>query len=274
MALVANLHSVIAHSTSRLYTAAVLYGVGTSIAMGGTFARSRKAVQDVAFVVMAFGFVAHTIFIGTRTGHPPLLNLAEVSSFIAWTVLLIEGALYVTTRVNAAAVVVDPLAFALLLLAAITGDPFARADAAQRAPLFIAHVLLSTVGIALLFIGFGFSLLAAVQHRSLKTRKQGRLWESIPSLAICTTLSDRALATGLAIYTAGVATGLFWSFRTQAGLHGWGAKQTGAIVAWALFTIVVQSHVTGIFSARRTTLALSAMTFIAVVISIFGIAHV
>ena len=268
---------MIAHSTSLLYTATALYGIGTSIAIGGMFARSRRAAQDVAFAIMAIGFVAHTMFIGTvciRTGHPPLLNLGEVASFIAWTVLLIDGVLYVTKRVDATAIVVYPLAFALLLVAAIAGDPFAPADASHRAPLFTAHVLLSTVGVALLFIGFGFSILATVEHRSLKARTQGRLWESIPSLAVCTWLSDRSLATGLVIYSAGVAAGLFWSMQTNAGLRDWGAKQTGAIVAWALFTLVVQSHFTGILSARRTTLALSAVAFIAVVISIFGIAHV
>ena len=273
----ANLRSVIAHSVSLLYTATALYGIGSSIAIAGMFARSRKAVQDVAFAVMAIGFVTHTLFIGTvcvRTGHPPLLNLAEVASFIAWTLLLIDVVLYVTKRVDATAIVVYPLAFALLLVAAIAGDPFAPADASHRAPLFTAHVLLSTVGIALLFIGFGFSILATVEHRSLKGRKQGRLWESIPSLAICTWLSDRALATGLVVYTAGVAAGLIWSVRTDAGLRDWGAKQTGAIVAWALFTLVVQSHFTGILRARRTTLALSAVAFVAMVISIFGIAHV
>jgi ABC-type uncharacterized transport system permease subunit len=261
--------------TDLLYTALALYGAATAIALSFVFLTRFKAVQDVAFAVMALGFIAHTVFIGFicgRTGHPPLMNLPEVAAFLSWTILLIEMVIYVRLRIYAAALFVYPLVFALLLITAVTGEPFTRLGPLQRSSIFTAHLLLSTVGIAMLFVGLGFSLVATVQDRSLKTRTPGRLWDWIPSLAICRRVSYRALAIGFIVYTLGLAAGYLWSFREPSHWI-FGAKQAGALVAWILFAVLVQSQVTGKLSTRRTTLALSAAAFIAVVISIFGIAH-
>src|SRR5471032_938442 len=84
-------------STDLLYAALALYGAGTSIALASLLFPRQTGGQRAAFIVMIAGFVAHTIFIGTicmRTGHPPLVNLAEIAAFIAWTILLIDLAIY------------------------------------------------------------------------------------------------------------------------------------------------------------------------------------
>src|SRR5205823_8301554 len=62
-------------------------------------------------------FVSHTIWISSicvRTGHPPLTNLPEVASFVAWTLLVIELVLFIRYRVHAASFFVYPLALMLL----------------------------------------------------------------------------------------------------------------------------------------------------------------
>lgn len=263
-------------STDLLYAALSLYGVGTSIALCSLLFARRTRAQHVAFIVMIAGFVAHTMFIGTicvRTGHPPLVNLAEVAAFISWSILLLELAIYARLRIYAAALLVYPLVLLLLLITAIVGDPFAPINASQHSSLFTAHLLLSTLGVAVLFIGLAFSLIAAAQDRSLKSKRRGRLWDWIPSLDVCNAVSYRALAAGFVLYTIGLMAGFAWSFRTSPGSVELHAKQIGAIMAWALFAILLQSQVTGVLRTRRTTLALSAAAFVAVVISIFGIAH-
>src|SRR5438874_2126198 len=95
--------------------------------------------------------------------------------------------------------------------------PFVLAGKAQS-KLFTTHILLSTVGVAALLIGVAFNALAWMQDRSLKSKQRGRLWELIPSLNVCRTLSYRALAIGFSIYTLGLLTGILWSYRTTAEL--------------------------------------------------------
>src|SRR5258708_20689232 len=225
---------------------------------------------------MISGFISHTIWIGgicVRTGHPPLTNLPEASAFMSWTLFAVELVLFIRYRVHAASFFVYPLVLMLATIAAVVREPFAKMAPAMRSNLFTAHILFSTVGVAALFIGLAFTLLAFLQDRALKTKQRGALWEWIPSLSICRTLSYRALAIGLSIYTLGILFGILWQYRTSAELLAPGVKQVGAIVSWVLFAILLQSYISGAYRGRRTIL-ISACAFVATLVAILGIHHV
>lgn len=261
-------------ASTALYVALSLYAVGTLVALASLFTRDARP-QRAALIIMVGGFVAHTIWIGTvctRTGHPPLTNLPEAASFVAWCLLAVELVLYLRYRVYAASFFVYPLVFLLLSITAIVGEPFAHLDPALRSSLFTTHLLLSTVGVAALFIGLAFTLLAFVQDRALKSKHRGRLWDMIPSLSVCNRVGYRALAIGFSIYTIGLIAGVMWSYRTTADFLVPNAKEVGAIVAWIFFAILLQSFISGAYRARRT-IFLSACAFAATLVAILGIAR-
>src|SRR5713226_6058371 len=225
--------------------------------------------QHIGLGLMIAGWLSHTFWIGTicvRTGHPPLTNLPEAASFIAWTVFLAEMVLFFRYRVHAASFFVYPLVLMLLTVSAVVREPFAQMDPALRSGLFTAHVLLSTVGVAALLVGLAFTLLAFMQDRSLKSKQRGPLWEWIPSLNVCRTLSYRTLAIGFSIYTLGILAGILWSYRTTAGLIDLRVKQIGAMVAWVLFAILLQSYISGTYRGRRVVV-ISACAFVAIVVA-------
>ncbi len=260
--------------TGTLDVALVFYALGTIVAFASLLTHDRRW-QHSALIVMIGGFVAHTVWIGTicaRTGHPPLTNLPEAAAFISWTIFAVELALYTRYRVYAAAFFVYPLVLLLLLVAAVVGEPFAHLDPSLRSSLFTAHILLTTLGVAGLFIGLAFTLLAYMQDRALKSKKRGRLWEWIPSLNVCKVVSYRALAIGFIIYTLGLIAGVLWSYRTTAGPMDLRVKQVGAVVAWLFFAALLQTYLSGTYHARRT-IFISAGAFVAIVVAILGIAH-
>ena len=116
---------------------------------------------------MIAGFVAHTIWIGTicaRTGHPPITNLPETASFMAWTIFAVELVLYVRYRVYAAVFFVYPLVLLLLTLSAVAGENFRVLDPELRSNVFTTHLLLSTVGVAGLIFGAEAGSQAACQQ--------------------------------------------------------------------------------------------------------------
>lgn len=257
-----------------LYIALAGYGLGTLIALASLFTRSKRP-QHVALLVMIGGFLAHTVWIGTicaRTGHPPLTNLPEAASFLAWTIFAVELLLYVRYRVYAAAFFVYPLVLLLLTMAAVVGEPFAQLDPSLRSGLFTMHILLTTVGIAGLMIGLAFTVLAWVQDRALKSKHRGPLWQWIPSLNVCRMVSYRSLAIGFSIYTVGLIAGVLWSYRTADAVRV-DVKEAGAVVAWILFAALLQTYVSGSFHGRRA-MYISGAAFVAIVVSILGIAHV
>ena len=146
-------------------------------------------------------------------------------------------------------------------------------DPSLRSSLFTTHVLLSTVGVAALLIGLAFTALSFVQDRALKSKHRGPLWDWIPSLNVCRTLSYRMLAVGFSIYTLGILAGILWSYRTTAGPIDLRVKQLSGIAAWVLFAVLLQTYIGGVYRARRTAV-ISVCAFVAIVVDMLGIHHV
>lgn len=257
-----------------LYLALSLYALGTLIVLVSLVVRAH-GWQRTAIVVMAAGFVSHTIWIGgicAKTGHPPITNLPETTSFIAWTILLVKLVLWLRYRVDAASFLIYPLVFLLLGISSVVGEAYHPLEPGLRSNIFTAHLLLTTVGIAALLVSVGFTVLYQIQERSLRAKRRGTLWEWIPSLKVCDLVSYRALTVGFALYTVGLVAGILFSYRTAT--PGWspGVKEYGAFVAWAMFAALLQSYVSGNYRARRT-LVIAALAFVSIFVSLLGIAH-
>jgi ABC-type uncharacterized transport system permease subunit len=261
-------------ATDTLYVALGLYALGTLAALLSLFIRVKK-LQHTGLILMIGGFAAQTMWIGTicaRTGHPPITNLPEAASFVAWLVFAVELALWIRYRVYAASFFVYPLVLLLLTISAVVGENFAVLDPELRSNVFTAHLLLTTVGVAGLFIGLAFGLLALLQDRALKQKTRGRLWDWIPSLDVCRTVSYRAMAIGFSIYTLGLLAGVLWSYRTTAGLMDLRVKQIGAVTAWVLFGILLNSYISNTYRQKRMILV-SAGAFVSIVVAILGISR-
>jgi ABC-type uncharacterized transport system permease subunit len=255
-----------------LYLALACYALGTLAALLSLLVRETR-LQHAGLVLMIAGFVSHTVWIGTicaATGHPPITNLSESVSFVAWVVFAAELALWIRYRVYAAAFFVYPLVLLLLTLSAVVGENFRVLDPELRSNVFTAHLFLSTVGVAGLLIGLAFSLLAMLQDRSLKRKTRGPLWEWIPSLDVCKKLSYRALSIGFSIYTLGLLAGVIWSYRTNAEFMDLRVKQIGAVTAWVLFAILLQSYMSNTYRRKRTLLV-SVFAFVAILVAMMGI---
>jgi len=259
---------------TALYLALGLYAAGTLAAFASLFARIARA-QRVALVLMIAGFVAHTVWIGSicvRTHHPPITNLPEAASFLAWCIFAFEMGILLRYRVHAASFFVYPLVLILLTISAVIREPFALMDPALRSGLFTTHVLMTTIGVAGLLIALAFMMLSQLQDRALKRKTRGPLWQWIPSLNVCNVVSYRALTIGFSIYTFGILAGIVWSYRTTAELMDLRVKQVGAVVAWVFFAMLLQSYISGGYRTRRT-LFISAGAFVAILVSILGIHH-
>src|SRR5688572_18234068 len=125
-----------------LYVALTCYGIGTLAALLPLFVRAKK-LQHAGLILLIGGFVSHTIWIGTicaRTGHPPITNLPEAASFVAWTIFAVELALWIRYRVYAAVFFVYPLVLILLTISAVVGESFTVLDPELRSNVFTAHL--------------------------------------------------------------------------------------------------------------------------------------
>ncbi|MHB0971502.1 MAG: cytochrome C assembly family protein [Thermoanaerobaculia bacterium] len=253
-----------------LYLAVALYAFGTLLALL-SMTRPASRLRPLAAGAMIAGLVSHTIWIGsicTLTGRPPITNLPEAASFIAWLVLVVMFFLQIRYKVQAATFFIYPLVLLLMLVPLTVQDAFKTLNPAMRSNIFTAHLLLSMTGVAGLLIGLAFTMLYHLQNRAIKKKVRGRFYDLIPSLQVCDMVSFRSLTIGFGIYTFGIALGILWAYRT--GFMTFRVKPFAAIVAWILFAALLQSYLSGSFRTKKNVVvSLAALT--AVVVAILGI---
>lgn len=254
-----------------LYAAIALYGVAAAAVLVA-LVRKAERPPSFAFGLALVALASHTIFIGTicsRTGHPPLTNLPEAVTFIAWVVMVVQAVLLFRYKIEAASFFVYPFVVMALTVAAVITDPLTPLPPEDSSRLFVGHILLATVGVAALLLALAFALLYNMQDRAIKEKRRGLFYDWIPSLKACDLVSYRALAIGFVIYTLGILTGILWSYRRVEPSTP-GAKEIGAAIAWLFFALLLQSHRTGSFRTRRTVV-LAIGAFVSILVAIFGI---
>ncbi|MGK2859167.1 MAG: cytochrome C assembly family protein [Thermoanaerobaculia bacterium] len=255
-----------------LYLSIAIYAVAAGLVFLSLLTR-RESLQRFSTAAVMGGFVTHTIWIGTicsTTHHPPLTNLPEAASFLAWLLVVVELALLFRYKVQAAAFFVYPLVVILLATAAIVSEPFSPPTPDQTSKIFIGHLLLTLVGIAALLIGLAFGALYQMQDRAMKAKKRGALYDWIPNLRVLDLVSYRSMVFGFAIYSAGILAGVLYAYNRHGALTSFSAKEVGALVAWVAFAAILQSHLSGTFRTRKTA-GVALVAFLAIVVSIFGI---
>lgn len=261
-------------SAFTLVATLALYALGTLAVLVALVHRSER-LQRIAFLVMVGGLVAHTVYIGSicvRTGHPPLTNLSEMTTFMAWTILVVHIVLFLRFRIRAAGFFIYPLVLLLAVVSTVVHERFQPLDPSLRSNLFVAHLLLASVGVAALLVGLGFSMLYRVQERSLRRKERGPFYEWIPSLQVCDLVSYRALAVGFGIYTLGLLAGVLWSYRTASAFSTIRAKELGAYAAWIAAAILLQAYISGSHRTQRA-LIVSAALVVFIFVAMFGIRH-
>lgn len=258
-----------------LYTALALYGAGTLAVLAALW-NQKESLQRAGRWLMTAGLIPHTIFIGTicsRTGHPPITNLHEITLFLAWCLLVGKLLLDLRFKVRAASFFVYPLVLILVTISAVIGEQIAPLDPQFRSWLFTSHLLLTTLGLASLLIAIGFNLLYLAQERSLKAKKESAVARWIPSLKACDLVSWRALTAGFSLYTLGILAGVLWGYRSSTTGFSVGTKEIGAIAAWIFFAVILQSYLDGSFRTQKKSFVLVSLAFVSVLVALFGISH-
>jgi cytochrome c-type biogenesis protein CcsB len=228
----------------------------------------RKLLTSWTVTATLAGFAFHTASLSqrwTEAGHFPAVGLHDVSSFLAWAIVLVFLLTYTRTRVEALGLAVYPVAFALVLLANLT--PAAESDDPILKGFFLPiHATLAFLGYAALFVAFAMGILYLIQERELRNRSPRAFYYIIPSLERCDTISGRSVEVGFAFLTFAIVTGMLWS-QSARGVYWTGdAKEWTALIAWMLYvTLLLARQRTG-WGGRRAAL-LGIAGFAAVVLT-------
>jgi ABC-type uncharacterized transport system permease subunit len=164
-------------------------------------------------------------------------------------------------RSPAPGVVVLPLAVAVTF-PGLFATGAAPAPAVALLPAVRAHVVLATVGVALLVLAAVVGALYLLQRRELKEKRFGPLLRRLPALATL----DRAggaLALGggsaltIALASGGLAAGAAWC-----STLAWDAQRIGAVAAFLVCAALAVAVALGVRGARRAVLSLGGLALV------------
>ncbi|HET9317214.1 MAG TPA: cytochrome c biogenesis protein CcsA [Vicinamibacteria bacterium] len=242
---------------SRIYLLLTLglYTVGVFHVLVQSLARKRFLASPTIGATL-LGFALQTAYLSqrwTEAGHFPAVGLHDGASFLAWAIVLMYLLTYVVTKVDALGLMVHPVTFGLVLMAALA-PVSEREDPILKSLFLPIHTTLAFFGYAALFVAFGMGLMYLVQERGLRSRMPNRFYYLAPSLERCDTISGRSVAVGFGFLSLAIVTGLLWSHSAKGMYWSGSAKEWSALAAWVIYVVLLLARHRSGWGGRRAAL--------------------
>jgi cytochrome c-type biogenesis protein CcsB len=196
------------------------------------------------------------------TGHGPFTNQYEFSVAFAWG--MVAAYIYFEHRyhVRTIALLILPIAAALLLYALTVG---ATADPLVPA---LQNNLLLTIHVAVAIVAYGaFSISFAAAVLYLTQPDEGR--PGWPKPALLDEMGYRAVIIGFPLLTMTVVLGAVWAEIAWGSYWSWDPKETASLLTWLVYGAYLHARVARGWVGRRAAWLLIA-GFASVLLTFFG----
>ncbi len=234
-----------------LLVTVVLYGVGAVQVLLQAITRRRLLTWGTTASTL-LGFAVHTASLSQRwseTGQLPVAGAHDASSFLSWAVVLAFLLTYLRTRMDVLGLVVHPVAFGLVLAAALS--PPLDARPIPQGLFLPLHVTLAFFGYGPLFVASAMGVLYLIQERELRSRAPRRFYYLVPSLERCDTVGGASVQAGFGFLTLAIVTGLLWNQAAHGRWWTGDGKQWLSVLAWGIYvSLLVARHRSG-WGGRR-----------------------
>lgn len=205
---------------------------------------------------------ASLVFRAFATGHGPFANQYEFAVAFGWGVMVAFTYFEWRYRVRTLALLVLPIAGALLLYAMTVGS-----TAVPLVPALQNNLLLS-VHVAVAILAYGaFSVACAAGALYLIQPEGGR--RGLPRPALLDEIGYRAVVIAFPLMTLTIILGAIWADIAWGSYWSWDPKETASLVTWLIYGAYLHARVVRGWRGRRAAWLLMA-GFAAVLFTFFG----
>jgi len=251
------------------WTAAVYLAAGLVAGLG--LGLETRRIERASVWLLALGAFLHLVsfaLLHTAENPPPVTNLREAVSFMAWVGTVSYLLLLKRSRLSRLVVLVAPAAFLGAFLAALRPPSGVPTEEPTGWP--HAHVLLSSAGLSLLGLAGFVGLIFLIEHARLKSKKPLDRRFPLPSLEALDRVNAVALGVGFLLMTLGVVTGVIWLQVAKGVPWSGSAHEIWTLVAWVVYAALVFARFSGKQSSRRS--AISAVAgFVFLLFAVVGL---
>jgi cytochrome c-type biogenesis protein CcsB len=234
----------------------------------------RKDVERVATAILAGGLCLHTLTVVLRWlagGHPPLVNLHEALSFLAWALVGTYLTLQWLHKVKGLGAFVTPLATLIMVSSAFQPQEVLPSLPPVLRSLWLPiHATICLLGDAIFALAFCVALMYILQERQIKHKRLGAVSRRLPSLNALDAMNYRCLTLGFPLLTMGIVTGSIWAEKAWGAYWSWDPKETWSLITWFLYAALLHQRMTVGWRGRRAAI-MNICGFVTLVFTFLGV---
>ncbi len=255
-------------STLCLYLAATLAYVVY-------FVGQNKKMRTVGRWVLLIAGSVHTVYLIARyfeAGHTPLTNNHEAVSFMAWSMTWGFLSFRWRYKVKNFGAFVSPLAFLLMVIAALSSQDTIELPPALKSAWLPVHASIAIMANSFLALAFCGGIMYLLQEREIKKKRFGFFFSRLPSLEALDSLNYHCLAVGFPLLTLGIITGSIWAKQAWGSYWHWDPKETWSLITWFLYAAMLHQRFTLGWRRRRAAI-MAIVGFAAALFTFWGVSY-
>jgi cytochrome c-type biogenesis protein CcsB len=232
----------------------------------------RPLVKSLSFFSLGVGLLFHTVNISLRsmeTGHGPYTTGFEITSFLAWAIVVIFFITEWKYKIQDLGAFIIPVVFLIFLYSAFQSREYSLINESATMFWLTMHRTLSIIGYAAFAIGFGVAVMYLIQENQVKRKKLGVMYFRMPSLEVLDNLNHKAIAFGFPLFTLGFMTGSIWNIKTDESLFSWDLFRTWPLIAvWLIYCGIFFGRLIVGWRGKKAAQG-SILGFVTIVVSYF-----
>ena len=235
--------------------------------------KSSKTTSRIMLSLVIIGFVLHTANIIARyiiSGHIPIANLHEASSFFSWCIVLLFFYLEYRYRLGLLGSFIMPLVFILMLSSSMLPRKIDPLSPVLQSYWLGIHTVLAFIGDAAFAMAFGVGIMYLIQEHYVKSKHIGGLFRRLPSLQILDEINYRLITLGFPFLTLAIITGALWAENAWGSYWRWDPKEVWSLITWFIYALVLHVRLVVGWRGKRAAI-LSIIGFCVVIFTFFGV---
>jgi cytochrome c-type biogenesis protein CcsB len=226
----------------------------------------KRCVGLTATVAFLAAFALHTAGLAARwiiTTHPPFSTMYEYAVTMSWAVALSFLIVMIRFRRMVLGVVVSPVLVLVLVIASLLPKEASKQlMPALQSYWFYIHVTLAALAEGAFIVAAGAGIIYLIRRRWSDEKS------FLPSLDFLEEILSRSLRIGYPLFTIGALfAGAIWAQYAWGSFWSWDPKETGALVVWLYYTLLLHQNMRGTWRGR--TLAIMSVIGLAIAIVSF-----
>lgn len=252
--------------------ALTLYFAATIVSVLELF-KGTRATSKIMLVLAVAGFAMHTANIIARyviSGHIPIANLHEASSFFSWCIVLLFFFLEYRYKLGLLGSFIMPVVFILMISSSMLPRKIEPLSPVLQSYWLGVHTVLAFLGDAAFALAFGIGIMYLIQEHYVKSKHLGGLFQRLPSLQILDEINYKLITIGFPLLTLAIITGALWAESAWGSYWRWDPKEVWSLITWFIYALVLHVRLTAGWRGKRAAI-LSIIGFCAVLFTFFGV---